>query len=82
MTGMGNDGAEAIGEIKRAGGVTIAQDADTSIVNGMPKAAVQMGNVDRSVALQDIFPMVVEAPARRAGPLHASRHGDAQLTGA
>ena len=61
MTGMGSDGAEAIGEIKRAGGATIAQDADSSIVYGMPKAAVQLGNIDRSVALQDIFPTAVEA---------------------
>jgi len=61
MTGMGCDGAEAIGEIKRAGGATIAQDADSSIVYGMPKAAVELGNVDRSVALQDIFPTAVEA---------------------
>ena len=75
MTGMGNDGAEAIGEIKKAGGSTIAQDADSSIVYGMPKAAVQLGNVDRSIALQEIFPMFVEA-------LHASRHGTTQLTGA
>ena len=74
MTGMGNDGAEAIGEIQRAGGSAIAQDADSSIVYGMPKAAVKLGNVDRSVALQDIFPKVVQA-------LHASRHGAAQLTG-
>ena len=75
MTGMGNDGAEAIGEIKRAGGAAIAQDADSSIVYGMPKAAVQLGNVDRSVALQNIFPTVVEA-------LHAPRHGAALPTGA
>ena len=67
MTGMGNDGAEAIGEIQRAGGSAIAQDADSSIVYGMPKAAVQLGNVGRSVALQDIFPKVVQA-------LHASRY--------
>ena len=75
MTGMGNDGAEAMGEIKRAGGATIAQDADSSIVYGMPKAVVKLGHDDRSAALQDIFPMVVEA-------LHASRHAAAQLTGA
>ena len=75
MMGMGNDGAEAIGEIKQAGGSTIAQDADSCIVYGMLKAAVQLGNVDRSVALQDIFPTVIEA-------LHTSRHAAAQLTGA
>lgn len=75
MMGMGNDGAEAIGEIKRAGGATIAQDADSCIVYGMPKAAVQLGHVGRSVALQDIFPTVV-------GTLHAAEHGAAQITGA
>ena len=70
---MGNDGAEAIGDVQRAGDSAIAQDEDSSIVYGMPKAAVQLGHVDRSVALQDIFPTIVEA-------LHAAEHGTAQLT--
>ncbi|AFI31200.1 hypothetical protein Q7M_421 [Borrelia crocidurae str. Achema] len=37
MTGMGNDGSREIGDIKKAGGVTIAQDEKSSVVFGMPK---------------------------------------------
>lgn len=59
MTGMGNDGAEALGEIQRAGGLTMAQDEETSIVFGMPKAAVVLGHADRTLALDDIIPAVI-----------------------
>lgn len=51
MTGMGEDGAEGIGEIKRAGGRTLAQDESSSIVFGMPKAAIKRGYVDRVIPL-------------------------------
>ncbi len=46
MTGMGKDGAEGIEHIKTIGGVTIAQDESSSIIWGMPKAAVNTGKVD------------------------------------
>ena len=46
MTGMGKDGAEGIRHVKALGGVTIAQDAVTSAIYGMPKAAVETGAVD------------------------------------
>lgn len=51
MTGMGEDGAEGIGEIKKAGGRTLGQDEKTSIVFGMPKAAIRKGYVDRVIPL-------------------------------
>ncbi len=54
MTGMGNDGSEGILKIKKTGGKTIAQDEDTCVVYGMPKAAVAAGAVDKIVPLQDI----------------------------
>ncbi len=41
MTGMGDDGARGIGEIKKFGGFTIAQDKKTSVVYGMPKEALK-----------------------------------------
>lgn len=52
MTGMGEDGAEGIGEMKRAGGRTLAQDENSSVVFGMPKAAIKRGYVDRVVPLE------------------------------
>ncbi len=46
LTGMGRDGAEGISHIKAIGGVTIAQDEETSIIYGMPKEAFKTGNID------------------------------------
>ncbi len=45
MTGMGKDGATNIGLILKKGGITIAQDQDTSIVFGMPKVAIEKNNI-------------------------------------
>jgi two-component system, chemotaxis family, protein-glutamate methylesterase/glutaminase len=47
MTGMGDDGAEGLGAIKAAGGVTIAQSEDTCVVGGMPRAAILKGYATR-----------------------------------
>ncbi|HNQ24311.1 MAG TPA: chemotaxis response regulator protein-glutamate methylesterase [Phycisphaerae bacterium] len=54
MTGMGSDGARGITDLHNAGAWTIAQDEATSLVYGMPKAAVATGCVDHSVRLDRI----------------------------
>jgi two-component system chemotaxis response regulator CheB len=54
MTGMGKDGAAGALAIKKAQGKTAAQDAETSVIYGMPKAAVEAGAIDEVCALGDI----------------------------
>jgi two-component system, chemotaxis family, protein-glutamate methylesterase/glutaminase len=54
LTGMGRDGAQAMGSIKAKGGRTIAQDENTSIIFGMPKAAIELGVVDKVLPLDQI----------------------------
>jgi len=54
LTGMGRDGAQAMGAIKAKGGRTIAQDEQTSIIFGMPKAAIELGVVDKVLPLHQI----------------------------
>ncbi len=54
MTGMGEDGARGLGRIKNSGGYTIAQDEESCVVYGMPKAAKEMGNVHEVLSLEAI----------------------------
>jgi two-component system chemotaxis response regulator CheB len=54
MTGMGDDGAEGLGAIKAAGGMTLAQSEDTCVVSGMPHAAIQKGHVKKVVPLDGL----------------------------
>jgi len=54
MTGMGDDGARGMLEMKEAGAYTIAQDEATSVVYGMPKEALRLGGVDRVLPLQQM----------------------------
>jgi len=64
MTGMGDDGARGLEEMKQAGAYTIAQDEATSIVFGMPKEAIARDCVDRIVPLQNIAQEMLRAAAR------------------
>ncbi len=54
MTGMGDDGAAGLKEMRDAGAHTLAQDEASCVVYGMPKEAVKRGAVERSVPLQQI----------------------------
>jgi two-component system chemotaxis response regulator CheB len=54
LTGMGDDGADGLLDMKRAGARTIAQDESTSIVFGMPKEAIARGAVEQVAPLSRI----------------------------
>lgn len=64
MTGMGDDGARGMEEMKQAGAFTVAQDEATSIVFGMPKEAIARGGVDRVVPLDQIAREILMAQSR------------------
>jgi len=64
MTGMGDDGARGMAEMKNAGAFNLAQDEATSIVFGMPKEAIAHGGVDKVVPLQNIAMEIRHAAAR------------------
>lgn len=54
MTGMGKDGLEGLKQIKQKGGVVVAQNEETCVVYGMPKAAVEEGIADLVLPLEEI----------------------------
>jgi two-component system chemotaxis response regulator CheB len=54
MTGMGDDGAAGLLEMRNAGAHTLAQDQESCVVYGMPKEAVKRGAVEKSVPLNAI----------------------------
>ncbi|MBN2714685.1 MAG: chemotaxis response regulator protein-glutamate methylesterase [Deltaproteobacteria bacterium] len=56
MTGMGDDGARGMKEMKDAGAYNIAQDEQSCVVFGMPKEAIRHGGVDRVLSLNQIAP--------------------------
>ncbi len=56
LTGMGSDGADGMASIATAGGITLAQDEASSVVYGMPKAAVALGAAQKILPLEQIAP--------------------------
>jgi len=65
LTGMGNDGASGLLDIRRSGGYTIAEDESTAVVYGMPGAAVRIGAVCESLPLPSIASRVLELATGR-----------------
>jgi len=79
MTGMGMDGAAGLLAIRAAGGRTIAQDAATSVVFGMPNEAIKRGAAERIAPLEqiatEIMTLVHGRDRRSRGAAHAPEEG-------
>ncbi|MGH7435212.1 MAG: chemotaxis protein CheB, partial [Polyangiaceae bacterium] len=67
LTGMGQDGLEGLQAVRRAGGQIIAQDEATSVVFGMPGAAVAAGLADATLPLQSIGRHIARTAQARGG---------------
>lgn len=65
LTGMGSDGAAGMRRLKQSGAITIAQDEQTSVVFGMPRAAVELGVVDHLLPLGNIPQAILKALTSR-----------------
>lgn len=72
LTGMGQDGADGLATLATRGAHTIAQDRETSVVFGMPKAAIARGGVSEVLPLPEIGPRISEL-LRRGEPVHRPR---------
>ena len=69
LTGMGDDGASGLLEMRQAGAATLAQDEDSCVVYGMPREAVERGAVDEVVSLEQMAPAML----RKVGELARRR---------
>jgi len=72
LTGMGRDGAEGLRAVRDAGGQAVVQDQMTSIIYGMPQAALATAGADRVAALSDIAVVIPEL-------LRAARQAEADV---
>ena len=72
VSGLDADGAEALGEIKEAGGITIAQAPDTAEWSDMPASAIKTGYIDHILPIEDIARKIAqianEFPGKRLVP--------------
>ncbi|MES2825753.1 MAG: chemotaxis response regulator protein-glutamate methylesterase [Pseudomonadota bacterium] len=60
LTGMGKDGAKGMLDVRNVGGYTLAQDEKSCVVYGMPKEAVNVGGVDKTVNLDEMGAAILE----------------------
>jgi two-component system chemotaxis response regulator CheB len=65
LTGMGSDGASGMLKLKASGAATLAQNEETCVVYGMPRAAVELGAVNRVLPLDEIPDALVRAVLTR-----------------
>jgi len=72
MTGMGEDGAEGLGAIKAAGGLTVAQSEETCVVAGMPRAAISKGYAAKTIPLEGLASfLLAQSGSERNAPAAA-----------
>lgn len=64
LTGMGSDGVSGLGEMRRRGWLTLAQDEPSSVVYGMPRAAMESGSAMQALDLAAIGPALVRHIAK------------------
>lgn len=72
LTGMGRDGAQGMQQLKAAGATNLAQNEATCVVYGMPRAAVELGVVDRILPLDHIPHAIIHALGERASRTSAT----------
>lgn len=63
LTGMGQDGTEGLAAIRAAGGATYAQDRESSLLWGMPRAAIEAGVVDRVIGVDELPDLLADEHA-------------------
>jgi len=69
LTGMGNDGAQGLLEMKKAGAETVAQDEASCVVFGMPKEAIACGAVDTILPLSKMPEKILQGESRKRSSL-------------
>ncbi len=80
MTGMGEDGAEGMGALKSAGGMTMAQSEESCVVYGMPKAAIERGYATRVVPLETLANAMMAQCAAEPARVRQVRLGKGEPT--
>jgi two-component system chemotaxis response regulator CheB len=78
LTGMGRDGAQGLRAIRDAGGQAVVQDQMTSIVFGMPQAALSVAGADRVVPLPEVATAISDLVARGRGSSAVTSRSDAR----
>ncbi|MFY9327562.1 MAG: chemotaxis-specific protein-glutamate methyltransferase CheB [Georgfuchsia sp.] len=71
LTGMGQDGAQGMLDIAHAGGLTIAQDEQSSVVFGMPRRAIELGAAKHVLSLEQIAPALISMTSGSAIKLNS-----------
>jgi len=68
LTGMGRDGAEGLGRLRAAGARTLGEAAESCVVYGMPRAAMELGAVAEELEIDRLAQRLVELAAGGAAP--------------